>query len=95
MINRRFNFTGQAQDGRPAAEDGHGGYEMTSSQSGSMAASNGNNDSMSAFYAEVQPTSPVGHLLIGTLRERSHPYGMRSRDMTQISRRYLIFMRGR
>lgn len=68
MINRRFNFTGQAQsnqDGRPAAEDGHGGYEMTSFQSGSMAASNGNDDSMSAFYAEVQPTSPVGHLLIG------------------------------
>jgi hypothetical protein len=54
---------------------------MTSLQSGAMTA-NGNGDSMSAFYAEVQPTSPIGYLLIWTLRERSHPYKMRSRNMT-------------
>ncbi|KIM80755.1 hypothetical protein PILCRDRAFT_822025 [Piloderma croceum F 1598] len=52
MASRRY--AGQ-KDGLPAAEDGHGGYEMTGLQSSSTTA-NGSGESMAAFYSEVTST---------------------------------------
>jgi len=52
MTSRRY---AEQKDGLPAAEDGHGGYEMTGLQSGSTTA-NGSGESMTAFYSEVTST---------------------------------------